>query len=84
MRSGKNGWACFLLCLAGVVLGGFAGSLAENTPVLAWLNYGQSFGLDNPIVLNLGILVVTFAFTIQITVAGIFGLIIGILIYKKL
>lgn len=84
MRSGKNGWACFLLILAGVVLGGFLGSLTENMPAFSWLNYGQSFGLDNPIILNLGILVVTFAFSIRITVAGILGLVAGMIIYKKL
>ena len=28
--------------------------LAEGVPALDWLAYGQSFGLDEPIVLNLG------------------------------
>ena len=55
---GKNSWALFLLMLAGIVLGGFIGTLTADMPGFAWLNYGQSFGFDNPIVLNLGILVI--------------------------
>ena len=39
-----------LLILAGIVLGGFIGSLTANVSGLDWLNYGQSFGLENPIV----------------------------------
>ncbi len=51
---GKNSWALFLLMLAGIVLGGFIGTLTADMPGFAWLNYGQSFGFDSPIVLNLG------------------------------
>ena len=56
----KNAWALFLFMLTGIVLGGFIGMLAEGVPALSWLSYGQAFGLENPIVLNLGILVLTF------------------------
>lgn len=74
---GKNNWALLLLILAGIVIGGFLGSLFPNT----FLNYGQSFGLTSPVVLDLGILVLTFGLTIQITVASIIGVIIALLIY---
>lgn len=84
MKTGKNSWACFLLLLAGIVLGGFIGSLTEGISGLSWLNYGQSFGLDNPIVLNLGILIITFGLTIKITIASIIGVIIGVIIYRLL
>ena len=43
---GKNSWALFLLMLAGIVLGGFIGTLTADMPGFAWLNYGQSFGFD--------------------------------------
>ena len=62
----KNAWALFLLILAGIVLGGFIGMLADGVSALSWLNYGQSFGLDEPVILNLGLLVVTFGLTIKI------------------
>lgn len=82
MRGTKNGWTLLLLILAGVVLGGFIGSLAAGVPGLDWLNYGQAFGLENPIVLSLGLLVLTFGLTIKITIASIIGIILAILIYR--
>ena len=81
---GKNSWALFLLMLAGIVLGGFIGTLTADMPGFAWLNYGQSFGFDNPIVLNLGILVITFALNIKITIASIIVLVISAIIYRFL
>ena len=81
---GKNSWALFLLMLAGIVLGGFIGTLTADMPGFAWLNYGQSFGFDNPIVLNHGILVITFALNIKITIASIIGLVISAIIYRFL
>ena len=78
----KNGWILLVLMLSGIVLGGFLGTLAADVPALSWLNYGQSFGLDSPIVLNLGILILTFGLTIKITIASIVGLIIGAIIYR--
>lgn len=81
---GKNNWALFLLLLAGIVLGGFIGDLTKGVSVLSWLNYGQSFGFENPIILNLGILVITFGLSIRITIASIIGVVIAIMIYKLL
>lgn len=74
----KNNWACFLLILAGIVIGGFIGNLLP----VEWLNYGQSFGLSSPIVLDLGILCITFGLSIKITVASILGIIVSIIIYR--
>ena len=80
----KNSWALFLMILAGIVLGRFIGMMAEGVSALSWLGYGQSFGLEGPITLNLGILVITFGLTIKITIASIIGVIIAILIYRFL
>lgn len=77
----KNSWALLLLLLSGIVLGGFIGEMVAGVPGLSWLNYGQSFGLNDPLVLNFGILVLTFGLTIRITMASILGVIIAILIY---
>ena len=73
---GKNSWALFLLLLTGIVLGGFIGMLAEGVPALSWL--------DTPIVVNLGLLVITFGLTIKITIASIIGVVIAIIIYRFL
>ncbi|WP_099468145.1 DUF4321 domain-containing protein [Konateibacter massiliensis] len=80
----KNTWSLFLLILAGVVLGGFIGMMTEGVAYLDWLNYGQSFGFENPIILNLGILVITFGLNIKITIAGIIGVVLAITIYRIL
>lgn len=82
--NGKNIWALFLLILAGVVLGGFIGYLAKDFSYLSWLNYGQKFGLSEPFVLNLGILVITFGINIKITMASIIGVIISIIVYRTI
>lgn len=71
-----------MMILAGIMLGGFIGSIAAGVPGLSWLNYGQSFGFANPIVLDLGILVITFGLTIKITIASIIGILIAIIIYR--
>lgn len=74
----KNNWVCVLLIMAGIVIGGFIGSLFPST----WLNYGQSFGLTQPLVLDLGILSVTFGLSIRLTIAGIIGIGLAIIIYR--
>jgi hypothetical protein len=82
VSKGKNSWALFLLLLAGIVLGGFIGNLAAGSSALEWLNYGQSFGLDSPIVLNLGIIILTFGLSVKITISSIIGIVIAGIIYR--
>lgn len=85
----KNSWALLLLILAGVVLGGFIGYLAQDVTFLTWLNFGQEFGIGGAnntdiVRLNLGIMVISFGLTIKITIAGIIGVILAIIIYRRL
>ena len=83
MRS-KNGWVLLVMVLSGIVLGGFLGMLTEQESGLNWLNYGQAFGLETPVVLDLGLLVLTFGLTIRISIASIIGMVIAIIIYRNL
>ena len=76
----KNNWTCLLLILAGIVLGGFIGNMFPDS----FLSFGQTFGLTAPVVLDLGILCITFALTIKITIASIICIILGIIIYRLL
>ncbi|MCI9134427.1 MAG: DUF4321 domain-containing protein [Lachnospiraceae bacterium] len=80
----KNGWVLLVMLLSGIVLGGFIGMLTANVSGLSWLYYGQSFGLENPIVLDLGLLVLTFGLSIHISIASILGVVLAIVIYRKL
>ncbi|MFV0342009.1 MAG: DUF4321 domain-containing protein [Anaerocolumna sp.] len=85
----KNSWALFLLILTGVVLGGFIGYLAKDVSYLSWLNFGQEFGIGGKnstdiVRLDLGIMVISFGLKIKITIAGIIGVILAIIIYRKM
>lgn len=80
----KKFWILLILLLAGIVLGGFLGNMAEGISWLSWLSFGQSFGLDSPLVLNLGVLVITFGLSIKITMASIIGVIIALVVYRLL
>lgn len=83
-RTGKNTWALFLLLLAGIVLGSFIAQLTSGVPGLSWLSFGKTFGLDSPITLNLGVLILTFGLKIKFTIASIIGIIIAAIIYRLL
>ena len=72
-----------LFILAGLVVGGLIGSLAANVEWLKWLAYGEEFGLKEPIVLDLNILTITFGLMIKINIASILGVVIALLIYRK-
>ena len=80
----KNFWLLLIMLLAGIVLGGFIGQLADGISWLKWRNYGQSFGLDTPLVIDFGLLVITFGLTIKITMASIIGVAVALFIYKMI
>ena len=85
MRKGKNSpWALLILMLCGLVIGGVIGMLTKDISWLSWLSFGQSFGLSSPIVLDLGVITLTFGLTISITMASIIGVLLAILIYRFL
>lgn len=78
----KNFWILLLLMLSGIVLGNFVGDMAGSVPALSWLGFGQSFGLDSPLVINLGVIVITLGLTIRITMASIIGIAFALIIYR--
>ena len=80
----KNFWVLLVLLLSGIVLGSFIGDVAQNIPGFSWLNFGQSFGFDSPLVVNLGVIVITFGLTIRITMASIIGVALALIIYRML
>ncbi len=80
----KSVWIMLIFILSGLVIGGLLGDLAGNVDGLWWLAFGQDFGLESPLVLNLSILKITFAFMIKINIASIIGMAIGIFLYRKI
>ena len=79
----KNIWVLILFILAGLVVGGLLGELASRVDFLWWLGYGQTFGLQEPLVLDINLLKITFALVVKVNIASIIGMLLAILIYKK-
>ena len=50
----KNGWFLLLFIMIGIVLGGLIAESTAGIESLSWLSYGNTFGLDSPLVINLG------------------------------
>ncbi len=71
----------FILC--GLVIGGLIGQLAQNVSWLSWLSYGQTFGIPDPVPLDLGVVKLTFGIMFNINISSIIGMIISIFIYRK-
>ena len=72
-----------LFVLAGLVIGGLLGNLASNVSWLSWLSYGEEFGLMEPLILDLNVLTLTLGLTIKINIASIIGVIIALIVYRK-
>lgn len=79
----KNTWALVLIILAGLVIGGFIGHYLSEVPYCGWLAYGRDFGFDKPVSLELGIIKIQFGILIRLNVSGVIGLLLGILLYKR-
>ena len=80
----KNVWILILFILCGIVVGGLLGELASRVDFLEWLAYEQTFGLSEPITLNLQVITLTFALMFKINIASIIGMVLAIFIYKKI
>lgn len=73
-------WILVIIILIGFVIGRFIGTYFDGT----FLNYGQSFGLSSPVVLDMGFIVFTFGLNIHITIASVIGVIIALVTYRLL
>ena len=80
----KNVWILLVFILSGIVVGGLLGELASKVSWLWWLSYGQSFGLSEPITLDLSVIQLTFGLTFKINISSIIGMILAVFIYKKM
>jgi hypothetical protein len=84
MAREKNVWILLVLLLSGIVIGGLIASLATNVSWLSWLAYGEEFGTNGPLGVDLSILKLSFELRLKINVASIVGMIIAIFVYRKL
>ena len=72
------------LVLVGVVAGTLAGNLCSSVKGLSWLAFGLVFGMETPLTLNLGIMELTFALSINLTLAVIIFIIIAIIVGRAI
>ena len=79
----KNFWILLVFLLSGLVIGGLLGEIASKIDFLWWLAYGQSFGLTEPLRLDLNVINITFALMFKINIASILGMTLAIFIYRK-
>lgn len=71
------------LLFSGIVVGSLAGEMAAGVPALSWLNFGLRFGLDAPVSLSLGVIALSFGFSINLTVSCIIFVILSLFIGTK-
>ncbi len=67
----KTFWLYLFLTLAGIVVGGLIAQITADVPALSWLSYGQGFGTEGPVILNLTVLQLTFGINVRITVSTV-------------
>jgi len=70
-----------LLILTSCIIGSILGNALSG--FLPILDYGESIGFG-PTTLDLNVLTVTLGFSAKLTVAGIIGIIIAIIAYRKI
>lgn len=81
--SDKGFWVLILVLLAGLTVGGFIGTLCRDIPYLGWLDYGQTFGLEEPMKLDLGLLWFSIQLVVKFTISGIIGMVLSGIVYRK-
>ena len=79
----KNIWILIVFLLSGLVIGGLVGELASKIDALWWLSYGESFGLTEPLTLDLSVINITFGIVFKLNISSIIGMVISMFIYRK-
>jgi hypothetical protein len=81
----KKTIAFIFFLLAGITIGAFISQICDGKKYLDWLSWGQQIGLstEKPAVLDLVFLKIAFGFTLKVTIAQIFTVILSILLFNK-
>ena len=71
--------------LAGIITGSLLANLCSAIPALSWLGYVNTIGFsaNNPAVLNLIIVKITFGFSMTVSVAQIITVSIAMYLYNR-
>lgn len=72
------------LVLVGIVLGTFVGNITKGVTGLSWLSFGLNFGMNSPLVLDLGMMQLTFAISINLTLAVVIFILLSLIIGRAI
>ena len=70
-----------ILCALGMIVGVIVGQQMAGTS-LDWLSIGGNIGLEDPLLLDLGVIELTLGFWCRINIGGVIGLVIFALLSK--
>ena len=79
---GKGSWIIIMVMLIGLVIGTVIGGYCSGISALSWLDYGKVFGITSPMVLDLGVFVLTLGLTIKINIAIIISFLLDKLLVR--
>lgn len=77
-------WILLICMLSGLTVGYFVGNLCDRVSFLKWMNYTGSFGLDQPVQVDLGVIWFSLQVKFKITLTAILGMLAGVFVYKKI
>ena len=80
----KNFWILLVFLLCGVVIGGLIAYFGSQVSWLSWLYYGEEFGTNGPLGIDLSVLKFSIELRIKINVAVILGMLIAVFAYRKI
>ena len=72
-----------MIVFMGIILGAFLGELAGSVSFLKFLSFGKEIGFQNPLVLDLGFMEVTFGVIIKLNIAAILGFAASLFVINK-
>lgn len=76
-------WLFLIFLFSGIIIGGLIGDISKTVPYLSWLGYGKSFGLTDPLVLDISVLKLTFSIMFELNVASVIGILTSVFVYRK-
>lgn len=68
--------------LCGIVVGMMVASITKDIAALSWLSFGLSFGMTNPLTLDLSLIKLTLGISVDLNVATIICITLSLIIAK--
>ena len=68
----------------GDILGRLVGQGSWNNILTTGVNFGVQDPVNHPIAINLGILIISFGLAVRVSLLGVVGLVVGVILHRKL